>query len=154
MGYYQINTGGLVTALGHSIKGADGQWRPVEKDDLQNNRGTTTKLVDDDGKVVNPHPVANHRYHEPAWKRNDSERTERARNYFPGAQGADIERQLWNQVTGQSLSAAVVTPKIESDWSKLQSEFQRIDNLNRLLFQQLVDGNKQAKAELSRSRES
>lgn len=133
MGYYQINTCGKVVALGSSIKGADGEWRPTTKDDYKNDHGTTTKLVDEDGKEVNP----THRYQEPAWKKTERERTERGRKYFPDRQGEHIERQLWQQIGGKP-SLGEFNANVERGFWKFDMERERTKDLTMELFNQVA----------------
>lgn len=134
MGYFQINAGGKVEAFGHSIKGADGKWRPATKDDYRNDPGKTTLLVDDDGKEVNP----THCYQEAAWKRADRERTERGRNYFPGRQGADIERQLWAQIGGKP-SQGEFNATVERGLWQMNLHNDRVKDLSVELFNQIAN---------------
>jgi len=94
---------------------------------VSNDRGTTKEVV--------YQPKS-----EPAYKVADRERTQRAAAYFGNPREAALERELMKQVTGKSLSTATVTPKLENAWNQLQSEFQGINNLNRQLFKQVVDG--------------
>lgn len=141
MGYYQINDGGKVVALGSSIKGADGQWRPATKDDYRNDTGKTTKLVDENGNQVDPHPVASHRYQEPRYKQKDREMTERARDYYGNGNRhseALIERELWKQVGGKFQGEYNANIERQLWTANLRNDRDKVNKLSIELFNQVA----------------
>ena len=125
MGYYQINTGGLVTALGHSIKGADGQWRPSTRDDLQNDRGST-------------HTVGYQEIPEPRYTQKEREMTNRAREYYGnGHSESAIEREIWKQIGGSYQGE--FNANVERGLRKLSMEADRTRQLSAELFNQIAN---------------
>lgn len=139
MGYYNICTGGKITAFGSSIKGADGKWRPATRDDYHNDRGKTTELVDANGVEVNP----THKYQEPAYKRRDRERTQAARDYFGDNRNSEsvIQHQLWKQIGGSyqgEFNATVERGLWQMDMERARTK-DRTRDLSMELFSQIAN---------------
>ena len=76
---------------------------------------------------------------EPAWQRKEREMTDNARNYYPNPREAAIERELWNQVTGDSRSALSVNSRLAQEYAAAQDRLHREDQISSQLMQQVID---------------
>lgn len=72
-----------------------------------------------------------------AWQKKELEMTNRARNFYPNVRESALERELWNQVTGNHRSVTTVNPKLAYDWNLMQSRLQREDRISEQLFNQI-----------------
>ena len=86
--------------------------------------------IGDGGKVK---PI--HRDIEPAYRRNERDRIERARNYYPNPNEQALEKEMMNQVSNKPnlMSAANFTPA-GIVWPEIKAEAE----LSALLFNQVA----------------
>ena len=71
------------------------------------------------------------------WQRKEREMTERARTYFPNVRESALERELWNQVTGDNRTASSISPRLAAEYSAYQSKLKREDLISKQLFDQI-----------------
>ena len=74
---------------------------------------------------------------EKAWQKKEREMTERARTYFPNVRESALERELWNQVTGDNRTASKVSPRLAADYAAYQAILKREDLISKQLFDQI-----------------
>lgn len=96
--------------------------------------GGQVKVFNDTGRT---HTVIWKEQPEKAWQKKEAEMTNRARNFYPNVRESALERELWNQVTGNHRSATTVNPKLAYDWDLMQSRLQREDRISEQLFEQI-----------------
>lgn len=73
------------------------------------------------------------------WKRKEREMTERAARYYPNVKESALERELFNQVSGQNKQATIIGSKLVADFALLQSKLKRESDLNQTLFNQVAN---------------
>ena len=66
------------------------------------NTGGKVKVFNDPGQT---HEVVWKEQPEKAWQRKEREMAQRARTYFPNPRESVLERELWNQISNNKLSA-------------------------------------------------
>ena len=76
---------------------------------------------------------------EPNWRRKEKEMTERAAKYYPSVKESALERELFNQVSGQNKQATIIGSKLVADFALLQSKLKREGDLNQTLFNQVAN---------------
>ena len=74
-----------------------------------------------------------------AWQRKEREMTDNARNYYPNPRESALERELWNQVTGDSRSALSVNSRLEQEYAAAQDRLHREDQISGQLMQQVIE---------------
>ena len=73
------------------------------------------------------------------WKRKEREMTERAARFYPSVKESALERELFNQVSGQNKQATIIGSKLVADFALLQSKLKREYELNATLFNQVAN---------------
>ena len=91
--------------------------------------------ISDHGKVQ----ALNNPPQEPNWRRKEKEMTERAAKYYPSVKESALERELFNQVSGQNKQATIIGSKLVADFALLQSKLKRESDLNQTLFNQVAN---------------
>ena len=91
--------------------------------------------ISDHGKVQ----ALNNPPQEPNWRRKEKEMTERAAKYHPSVKESALERELFNQVSGQNKQATIIGSKLVADFALLQSKLKREGDLNQTLFNQVAN---------------
>ena len=91
--------------------------------------------ISDHGKVQ----ALNNPPQEPNWRRKEKEMTERAAKYYPSVKESALERELFNQVSGQNKQATIIGSKLAADFALLQSKLKRESDLNQTLFNQVAN---------------
>ena len=91
--------------------------------------------ISDHGKVQ----ALNNPPQEPNWRRKEKEMTERAAKYYPSVKESALERELFNQVSGQNKQATIIGSKLVADFALLQSKLKREGDLNQTLFNQVAN---------------
>ena len=75
---------------------------------------------------------------EPNWKRKERDMIERAAKFYPSVKESALERELFNQVSGQNKQATIIGSKLAADFALLQSKLKREYELNATLFNQVA----------------
>ena len=91
--------------------------------------------ISDHGKVQ----ALNNPPQEPNWRRKEKEMTERAAKYYPSVKESALERELFNQVSGQNKQVTIIGSKLAADFALLQSKLKRESDLNQTLFNQVAN---------------
>ena len=119
-GYYAINTGGQVKAFSDNNNDDDG-------------REIVEEFPDGSKKISR----AWKEQPEKSWQRKEREMTDRARTYFPNVRESVLERELWNQVTGDNRTVPNVSPRLAVEYRAYQARLNREDLISRQLFDQI-----------------
>lgn len=121
-GYFAINTGGQVKAFSDNNNDDDGR--------------DIVEVFPDGSKKISR---AWKEQPEKLWKRREREMAERARTYFPNPRESVLERELWNQISNNKLSAfpTEVNPRLAVEYRAYQARLNREDLISRQLFDQI-----------------
>lgn len=119
-GCYAINTGGQVKAFSDNNNDDDG-------------REIVEEFPDGSKKISR----AWKEQPEKSWQRKEREMTDRARTYFPNVRESVLERELWNQVTGDNRTVPNVSPRLAVEYRAYQARLNREDLISRQLFDQI-----------------
>ena len=100
------------------------------------NTGGKVKVFNDPGQT---HEVVWKEQPEKAWQRKEREMAQRARTYFPNPRESVLERELWNQISNNKLSAfpTEVNPRLAVEYRAYQARLNREDLISRQLFDQI-----------------